>query len=92
MKTLLEFDTKKNKFLPKKSILALKGKVGDVELGRADFDLSIYANMNKAAGDKLPLQGKEGSFIEIFIKAKPVESTGGQNGISTPKHTEIGFD
>jgi hypothetical protein len=41
-------------------------------IGETDFDLSIYANKNKATGDKLFLKNGpgNGAYIEIFIKAK----------------------
>ena len=42
-------------------------------LGTADFDLSKYANEEKAMDDKLPLKNcsiDSSAFIEIYIKAK----------------------
>jgi hypothetical protein len=46
-------------------------------IGETDFDLSIYANKNKATGDKLLLKNENsvlnGSYIEIFIKAKATD-------------------
>jgi len=51
--------------------------------------LSIYANQGKAQLDKLHLNSSdyEGSYIEIFIKAKVVDDTG-SSGIETPKLSE----
>lgn len=45
------------------------------QLGKTDFDLSIYANKAKTGGDKLMLTDSEseGAYIEIFIKTAPAD-------------------
>ena len=46
-------------------------------LGEADFDLSKYANDERAIDDKLPLRNcaiDPKAFIEIFIKAKVLDN------------------
>lgn len=77
MKTVLEYDTGAQRFLEKKSILALYRKKDKKLLGQTNFDLSIYANKVKSIADKLMLQDSEypDSYIEIFIKAAPLDPT-----------------
>jgi hypothetical protein len=46
-------------------------------LGEADFDLSKYANEERAMDDKLPLKNcniDPNAYIEIYIKAKVLEA------------------
>lgn len=46
-------------------------------LGEADFDLSKYANEEKAMEDKLPIKNcstDPDAYIEIYIKAKVLEA------------------
>lgn len=58
--------------------MALYRKKDKSLIGETDFDLSIYANKNKATGDKLFLKDgltSKGAYIEIFIKAKASEQS-----------------
>ena len=46
-------------------------------LGSADFDLSKYANDERAQDDKLPLKNcsvDASAYIEIYIKAKVLDT------------------
>ena len=45
-------------------------------LGEADFDLSKYANEERAMEDRLPIKNSPdpNAFIEIYIKAKVLEA------------------
>ena len=45
-------------------------------LGEADFDLSKYANEERAMEDRLPIKNSTdpNAFIEIYIKAKVLEA------------------
>ena len=76
MKTAIEWDSLRNKFGKKKSILAVYTKDKQQMLGEADFDLGKYANNPQATKDKLPLRNCETdpkAYIEIYIKAKMVD-------------------
>lgn len=45
-------------------------------LGSADFDLSKYANDERAQDDRLPLKNcslDQSAYIEIYIKAKVLD-------------------
>ena len=54
------------------------------ELGYADFDLSIYANLKKATGDRLIINNMEDAFVEIFININSQEE-----GAIDPQEQEI---
>ena len=83
MKTAIDWDTLRNKFGKKKSILAVYTKDRTRKLGEADFDLGKYANDPENTRDQLPLRNCESdpkAFIQIQIKSKMLDS-----GESTPK-------
>jgi septum formation inhibitor-activating ATPase MinD len=88
MKTQLDWDSLRNQFRAKKSVLSVHVvKPGEnvidaanagtsTILGEADFDLAYYANNNKVLSDKLPLRNcsiDENAFIEIYIKTNAEE-------------------
>jgi N-terminal C2 in EEIG1 and EHBP1 proteins len=87
MKTALDWDTLRNKFGKKKSLLAVFTKDKRL-LGEADFDLGKYANDPSKSNDQLPLRNCEAdpkAFIEIYIKAKmiDVKETATPNAVKT---------
>ena len=89
MKTQLEWDSIRNQFRQKKSVLSVHvvregekvleaASNGTAEvLGDADFDLAYYANNPSIESDKLPLKNCEdkNAFIEIHIKTKNQTAT-----------------
>ena len=78
MKTAIDWDNMRGKFAKKQSILAVFTKDRSRLLGEADFDLGKYANDSTAQMDRLQLRNCEfdsEAFIEIYIKAKTVETT-----------------
>ena len=90
MKTAIDWDTLRGKFGKKKSILAVFTKDRSKLLGEADFDLGKYANDPQATKDQLALRNCEAdpkAYIEIYIKAKSVESNdspAGRNSAPVP--------
>ena len=94
MKTAIDWDNIRGKFAKKQSILAVFTKDRSRLLGEADFDLGKYANDSTAQMDRLTLRNCEPdskAFIEIYIKAKTLESDSGtqrQNSLaqSTRSH------
>jgi len=73
MKTVLEYDFLRRQFIKKKSELQLWKKDMSNMLGSAEFDLSKYANEEKAVEEKLPLKNSPYStegYVEIYIKCK----------------------
>lgn len=73
MKTVLEYDFLRRQFIKKKSELQLWKKDMSTMLGSAEFDLSKYANEEKAVEEKLPLKNSAYSnqgYVEIYIKCK----------------------
>eukprot|EP00347_Sterkiella_histriomuscorum_P010529 403375936 len=76
MKTALDYDTLRRQFIKKKSDLQVWKKDMSVMLGSADFDLSKYANDERAQDDRLPLKNctiDSSAYIEIYIKAKVLD-------------------
>ena len=77
MKTALDYDVIRNKFVSKKSILSVHSKDMSQKFGEADFDLSKYANNpNNLIEDKLPLKNCQQdplAYIDIQIKALILE-------------------
>lgn len=85
MKTAIEWDSLRNKFGKKKSILSVFSKDMKQMLGEADFDLGKYANDPSKTKDQLPLRNCEDqdAYIEIIIKTKQLdEGTSGGKGKS----------
>ena len=77
MKTAIDWDTLRGKFGKKKSLLQVFTKDRSKLLGESDFDLGKYANDPQATKDQLALRNctaDSKAFIEIYIKAKTVES------------------
>jgi len=73
MKTVLEYDFLRRQFIKKKSELQLWKKDMSTMLGSAEFDLSKYANEEKAVEEKLPIKNSSYStegYVEIYIKCK----------------------
>ena len=88
MKTQLEWDSLRNQFRQKKSVLSVHlVRPGEVPLesanagtaqviGDADFDLAYYANHPNVLQDKLPLKNctiDKNGYIEIYIKTNASE-------------------
>jgi hypothetical protein len=59
-------------------LLALYIKKNQELIGEAEFDLATYASKDRAIGDKLYLKDSNHSeaYIEILIRAKPVDLEG----------------
>ena len=87
MKTALDYDVLRHQFIKKKvqrslillmfqSNLQVWKKDMSQMLGEADFDLSKYANEERAMEDRLPIKNSSdpNAFIEIYIKAKVLEA------------------
>jgi len=86
MKTAIDWDSLRNKFGKKKALLAVVTKDRSTQLGEANFDLGHYANVENATTDKLPLLNCESdpkAYIEIFIRAKAVKSTKGDESVAS---------
>lgn len=87
MKTAIDFDNVRGKFVKKQSILAVFTKDRSRLLGEADFDLGKYANDQSAQMDRLMLRNCEpdkNAFIEIYIKAKLVKQDATPSRKSNP--------